>query len=100
MLQQVAPYEVFRFDRHEGSAATPVSYETNLEELTQEMIGHGSLSSEQMGKVREITSLQVLYLCASICLFIMSMSLLSIVNNIYVNYLIGMLRYRGLILTL
>ncbi|XP_027363350.1 probable ubiquitin-conjugating enzyme E2 24 [Abrus precatorius] len=46
---KVAPYEIFRIDKNEGSAATPVPYE-NVEELTQAMIEHGTLPSDQKGK--------------------------------------------------
>lgn len=67
MPQQVAPYEIFRIDKHEGSTATPVPYEANVEEFSQEMIDHRSLSSEQKGKVRAINSMYVLYLCTSTC---------------------------------
>jgi ubiquitin-conjugating enzyme E2 O len=51
--EQVAPYEIFRVDKHEGSTATPVSYETNIEELAQEIVEHGILPSEQKVKVRK-----------------------------------------------
>ncbi|KAK7362834.1 hypothetical protein VNO77_04958 [Canavalia gladiata] len=47
---KVAPNEIFRIDKHEGSTVTPAPYETNFEELTQEMIEHGSLPSDQKGK--------------------------------------------------
>jgi len=51
--QQVAPYEIFRIEKHEGSTVTPTPYETNVEELTHEMIEHRSLpSSDKKGKVR------------------------------------------------
>ncbi|TKY59265.1 ubiquitin-conjugating enzyme E2 24 [Spatholobus suberectus] len=47
---KVAPYEIFQIDKHEGSTVTSTPYETNVEELTQEMIEHGSLPSDQKGK--------------------------------------------------
>ncbi|KAJ1417650.1 Ubiquitin-conjugating enzyme E2 [Sesbania bispinosa] len=47
---KVAPYEIFRIGKHEGSTVTPTPYEINVDELTQEMIEHGSLPSEQKGK--------------------------------------------------
>ncbi|TKY71699.1 ubiquitin-conjugating enzyme E2 24 [Spatholobus suberectus] len=50
LTTKVAPYEIFGIDKHEGSTATPVSYEANVEELSQEMIEHGSLASDQKGK--------------------------------------------------
>lgn len=50
LTTKVAPYEIFRIDKHEGSTATPVSYETNVVDSTQEIIDHGSLSSDQKGK--------------------------------------------------
>jgi len=53
-FEQVAPYEIFRIGKHEASTATPVSYETNIEELAEEITEHGSLPSDQKGKVREI----------------------------------------------
>ena len=65
MPLQVAPYEIFQFDKHEDSTATPVPYEANVEELTPEMIGSQPL--DKKGKVRAITSLCVMYLCTSIC---------------------------------
>ncbi|WJX22286.1 (E3-independent) E2 ubiquitin-conjugating enzyme [Trifolium repens] len=49
LTTKVAPYEIFRVDKHEGSTATPVSYETNIEELAQEIVEHGILPSEQKG---------------------------------------------------
>ncbi|KAL5096699.1 hypothetical protein RYX36_001026 [Vicia faba] len=36
LTTKVAPYEIFRIDKHEGSTATPVSYETNVADLTQD----------------------------------------------------------------
>jgi ubiquitin-conjugating enzyme E2 O len=50
LTTKVAPYEIFRVDKHEGSTATPVSYETNIEELAQEIVEHGILPSEQKVK--------------------------------------------------
>ncbi|KAI5426305.1 hypothetical protein KIW84_031924 [Lathyrus oleraceus] len=50
LTTKVAPYEIFRIDKHEGSTATLVSYETNVVDSTQEIIGHGSLFSDQKGK--------------------------------------------------
>ncbi|KAK7412345.1 hypothetical protein VNO78_03800 [Psophocarpus tetragonolobus] len=50
LTTKVAPYEIFRIDKHEGSTATPVPYEANAELLSQEMIEHGSLPSDQNGK--------------------------------------------------
>ncbi|KAG4915785.1 hypothetical protein JHK87_053342 [Glycine soja] len=48
---KVAPYEIFRIEKHEGSTVTPTPYETNVEELTHEMIEHRSLpSSDKKGK--------------------------------------------------
>ncbi|KAK7400578.1 hypothetical protein VNO78_11788 [Psophocarpus tetragonolobus] len=47
---KVAPYEIFRVDKHEGFTVTPIPYETNVEELTYEMIEHGSLPSDQKRK--------------------------------------------------
>ncbi|CAJ1936476.1 unnamed protein product [Sphenostylis stenocarpa] len=46
----VAPYEILRIEKHEGSTVTPTPYETTVEEITQEMIEHGSLPSDQKGK--------------------------------------------------
>ncbi|CAI8591140.1 unnamed protein product [Vicia faba] len=36
LTTKVAPYEIFRIDKHESSTATPVSYETNVADLTQD----------------------------------------------------------------
>ncbi|XP_061358652.1 probable ubiquitin-conjugating enzyme E2 24 [Gastrolobium bilobum] len=47
---KVAPYEIFRIEKLEGSTETPTPNEINVEGLTQEMIEHGSLPSEQKGK--------------------------------------------------
>uniref|UniRef100_A0A0R0G8J6 E2 ubiquitin-conjugating enzyme n=1 Tax=Glycine max TaxID=3847 RepID=A0A0R0G8J6_SOYBN len=48
LTTKVAPYEIFQFDKHEDSTATPVPYEANVEELTPEMIG--SQPSDKKGK--------------------------------------------------
>lgn len=74
--QQVAPYEIFRIEKHEGSTVTPTPYEINVEELTQEMIERGSLPSDQKGKVRTaffffLCFSSVLSLCASNCVMFM-----------------------------
>ncbi|XP_027932121.1 probable ubiquitin-conjugating enzyme E2 24 [Vigna unguiculata] len=50
LTTKVAPYEIFRIDKHEGSTATPVPYEANVEPFSQEMIDHRSLQSDQKGK--------------------------------------------------
>ncbi|KAG2410157.1 ubiquitin-conjugating enzyme [Vigna angularis] len=47
---KVAPYEILRIEKHEDSTAATTPYETNVEELTREMIEHESLSSDQKGK--------------------------------------------------
>ncbi|XP_027346958.1 probable ubiquitin-conjugating enzyme E2 24 isoform X2 [Abrus precatorius] len=47
---KASPNEIYRIDKHEGSTVTPAFYETNVEELTQEMIEHGSLPSDQKRK--------------------------------------------------
>ncbi|KAK7252154.1 hypothetical protein RIF29_35913 [Crotalaria pallida] len=44
---KVAPYEIFRIDKHEGSTASPIPYEA---QLTQDMNEHGSPPSEKKGK--------------------------------------------------
>ena len=69
MPLQVAPYEIFRIDKHEGSTATPVSYEANVEELTQEMIV--SQPSDKKGKVRAITSLCLISMYIHMCIMFM-----------------------------
>lgn len=51
------PYELFRIDNHEGSTATPVSDEANVEELAHEMIEDADLPFDQKGKVRVVASL-------------------------------------------
>ncbi|ESW20156.1 hypothetical protein PHAVU_006G185400 [Phaseolus vulgaris] len=51
LTTKVAPYEIFRIDnKHEGSTETPVPYEANVEEFSQEMIEHRSPPSDQKGK--------------------------------------------------
>ncbi|QHO08484.1 putative ubiquitin-conjugating enzyme E2 [Arachis hypogaea] len=40
---EVAPYEVFRIEKHEGSSVISIPHETNVDELPQEMIEHRSL---------------------------------------------------------
>ncbi|CAL0309346.1 unnamed protein product [Lupinus luteus] len=50
LTTKVAPYEIFRIDKHEGSIVTPNPYEANLEELPQEMNEHGSPPSNPKGK--------------------------------------------------
>lgn len=47
------PYEIFRIDKHEGSTETPVPYEADIEELTQEMTENGNLTSDKKGKVSQ-----------------------------------------------
>ncbi|KHN10005.1 probable ubiquitin-conjugating enzyme E2 24 [Glycine soja] len=47
---KVAPYEIFRIEKHEGSTVTPTPFETNVEEFTHEIIEHRSLPSDQKGK--------------------------------------------------
>lgn len=59
--KQVAPYDIFRIDKHEGSTVTPVPREGSVAELTQAMIERGSLHSDK-GKVRIMSFLFVLYL--------------------------------------
>lgn len=51
--QQVAPYEIFRIDKHEGTTVTPAP---------QEMIERGSQPSDKKGKVRAISFPFVLHL--------------------------------------
>ncbi|KAK7319683.1 hypothetical protein RJT34_04407 [Clitoria ternatea] len=50
LTTKVAPYEIFRIDKHEGSTITSPPYETNVEELTQQVFEHGSLCSDHKGK--------------------------------------------------
>ncbi|XLS61253.1 hypothetical protein HN51_015481, partial [Arachis hypogaea] len=47
---KVAPYEVFRIEKHEGSSVISIPHETNVDELPQEMIEHRSLPSDKKGK--------------------------------------------------
>ncbi|KAL4370924.1 hypothetical protein AHAS_Ahas06G0114400 [Arachis hypogaea] len=49
---KVAPYEVFRIEKHEGSSVISIPHETNVDELPQEMIEHRSLPSDKKGKER------------------------------------------------
>ncbi|XP_020994661.1 probable ubiquitin-conjugating enzyme E2 24 [Arachis duranensis] len=62
---KVAPYEVFRIEKPEGSAVTSIPHETNVDELPQEIIEHRSLPSDKKEKdllnsdgVREICEKQ------------------------------------------
>ncbi|KAL2341894.1 hypothetical protein Fmac_009834 [Flemingia macrophylla] len=50
LTTMVAPYGIFRIEKHEVSTASPVPYEAYVEELTQEMIEHRSLTLDQKGK--------------------------------------------------
>lgn len=50
LMTKVAPYEIFRIGKHEASTVTPVSYETNIEELVEEITEHVSLPTDQKGK--------------------------------------------------
>ncbi|KAK7246508.1 hypothetical protein RIF29_41377 [Crotalaria pallida] len=50
LTTKVAPYEIFRIDKHEGLTATYVPFEENVEELPQEMIEQGSPPYDQKGK--------------------------------------------------
>lgn len=54
---QVAPYEIFRVDKSEGSTATHVLFEEDAEETNQEMIEHDKQSYNQKGKVKASLSL-------------------------------------------
>ncbi|XWS18390.1 hypothetical protein CRYUN_Cryun32bG0039400 [Craigia yunnanensis] len=47
---KVAPYEIYRIDKYEDSATTPVLYEENTEVLSQEMFVHEVQSNSQKGK--------------------------------------------------
>ncbi|KAI9121132.1 hypothetical protein K1719_008165 [Acacia pycnantha] len=50
LTTKVAPHEIFRIDKHEGSTETPVPNEADIEELTQEMTEIGNLTSDKKGK--------------------------------------------------
>lgn len=56
---QVAPYEIFRVDKSEGSTATHVLFEEDAEETNQEMIEHDKQSYNQKGKVKASLSLSL-----------------------------------------
>ncbi|XP_052115025.1 probable ubiquitin-conjugating enzyme E2 24 [Arachis duranensis] len=47
---KVAPYKVFRIEKHEGSSVISIPQETNVDELPQEMIEHRSLPSDKKEK--------------------------------------------------
>ncbi|XVE88043.1 hypothetical protein DITRI_Ditri19aG0037000 [Diplodiscus trichospermus] len=47
---KVAPYEIYRIDKYEDSAATPDLYEENTEVLNQEMFVQEKQSNSQKGK--------------------------------------------------
>ncbi|XLR57573.1 hypothetical protein S83_008245, partial [Arachis hypogaea] len=49
--KMVAPYKVFRIEKHEGSSVISIPQETNVDELPQEMIEHRSLPSDKKEKV-------------------------------------------------
>ncbi|XLR15215.1 hypothetical protein HN51_036153, partial [Arachis hypogaea] len=48
---KVAPYDVFRIEKYEGSSVISIPHKTNVDELPQEMIEHRSLPSDKKGKV-------------------------------------------------
>ncbi|KAI4296744.1 hypothetical protein L6164_036672 [Bauhinia variegata] len=50
LTTKVAPYEILRIDKYESSTATPIPYEVDVEELTQDMIEHANLPSDGKGK--------------------------------------------------
>ncbi|KAJ7946982.1 putative Ubiquitin conjugating enzyme [Quillaja saponaria] len=56
---KVAPYEIFRIDKCEGSTATSVSSEANVVELTEEMTKRENRSSSQKEKASIFQSLAV-----------------------------------------
>lgn len=47
----MAPYEILRIEKHEGSVASHVLYEENIEESNQEMIEHDNQSYGHKEKV-------------------------------------------------
>ncbi|GAV88562.1 UQ_con domain-containing protein [Cephalotus follicularis] len=47
---KVAPYEIYRVDKYEESATTPVLYEENVGDMNQEMVEHSKQLSGQRGK--------------------------------------------------
>ncbi|KAF7803454.1 putative ubiquitin-conjugating enzyme E2 24 [Senna tora] len=50
LTTKVAPYEIFRIDKHEGSTESPVPYEADIEEFNHEMNENGNLTSDKKGK--------------------------------------------------
>ncbi|RHN59049.1 hypothetical protein MtrunA17_Chr4g0009071 [Medicago truncatula] len=69
LMTKVVPYEIFRIGKHEASTATPVSYETNIEELTEEITEHGSLPSDQKGKIVTMIEINVKSIKERVVLF-------------------------------
>lgn len=65
-FQQVAPYEIFRIDKHESSTEIPVPYEADIEEFTQEITENESLTSDKKGKVSR--SIFCVGTCISLCI--------------------------------
>ncbi|XWS19599.1 hypothetical protein CRYUN_Cryun31cG0029300 [Craigia yunnanensis] len=47
---KVAPYEIYRIDKYEDSATTPVLYEENTKDFNQEMLVHETQSNSHKGK--------------------------------------------------
>ncbi|OMO76431.1 Ubiquitin-conjugating enzyme, E2 [Corchorus capsularis] len=47
---KVAPYEIYRIDKYEGSATTPALYEENTEVLNQDLLVHDMQTNSHKGK--------------------------------------------------
>ncbi|KAG7962309.1 hypothetical protein I3843_09G060500 [Carya illinoinensis] len=54
LVTKVAPYEIFRNDKYEGSTATNVLYEENVEESNQEIVEHNKWSNSHNHKGKDL----------------------------------------------
>jgi len=52
---KVAPYEIFRMDKYEGSSPTPVLHEENVEQVTQEVTEYDKQPLHPKGKVKDFS---------------------------------------------
>jgi len=88
--QQILPHEVLQIEKHEDLTLTSTPCE-NVEELTQEMIEHESLSSDLKEKARNtfyfiFLSYMFATLCASKCFIFILVCITRISGR---NYIIG-----------
>lgn len=53
MISQVAPYEIFRYDKYEVPTESPLPLEDHEDQIIEQMVGRDLQSSDPKVKVRE-----------------------------------------------